>query len=256
MTIIRELILFLESSQAAVGLFIAAVGGAFSFWYSRHQRRLARRERAADLFDRFYSLENYHAMVAPVYVITLKWNAHRRAGRTGYAEALCRGWAGPEHAERLISAWDPEYGIESAQRGVDLFEEAHFRRSHDTDGVTAHAALTAFLYFWVKLDAMVEAGLVSRRLTKRLFRQPYGIYAPFIADFRAAVLSHPHTANGDPAWIDATRNLEGLLLEERPRPDPIDWGPALVAHESANMADAPRETADTTGEREDEPSTP
>ncbi len=61
---------------------------------------------------------------------------------------------------------------------------------------------------------MIEAHLVSRRLTRELFRQPYGIYAPFIADFRQAVIESPDTGDVRPAWIDATRRLERFLLGE------------------------------------------
>ena len=62
---------WLNSSEAALGLMIAVVGGLASTAFSLHQRRLAKRQRAADLFDSFYSPDNYHAMVAQVYELAL-----------------------------------------------------------------------------------------------------------------------------------------------------------------------------------------
>ena len=147
---------WLESADAAVGVAVAVAGGLFSGWFTWHQRSLARRELAADLFDRFYSLESYHAMVAPVYVITLKWNALEGEARAAFAGALCRGWAGPDRAGDLIAAWEPDHDTESAEASVEVFQAAHFRRSRTGDGITGHAALTAFLYFWVKLHAMLD----------------------------------------------------------------------------------------------------
>lgn len=214
---------WMESTEAALGLFIAVIGGLFSGWFTWHQRTLARRERAADLFDRFYSLENYHAMIAPVYVITLKWKALGGEARAAYAAALCRGWAGRDRAAELIAAWDPDYDAEASRADVAVFEAAHFRRSRTGDGVTGHAALTAFLYFWVKLDAMLDAGLVAEGLVRQLFGEPYRIYAQFLADFRQAVVDNPETTGGTPPWIAATRNLERLLLGEALVPERIDW---------------------------------
>ena len=182
-------------------------------------------ERAADLFDRFYSLESYHAMVAPVYVISLKWNALEGEARAAFAGALCRGWAGQDRAGELIAAWDPDHDDECSEASVEVFQAAHFRRSRTAEGITGHAALTAFLYFWVKLHAMLEAGLVCRRLTRQLFRQPYGIYAQFLADFRQAVLDSPDTSGGRPAWIEATEDLERFLLGRELVPARVEWSP-------------------------------
>lgn len=218
-----EWLQWLESTEAALGIFIAVVGGLISGGFAWHQRRLARRERAADLFDRFYSLENYHAMVAPVYVISLKWNALRDEARTAFASALCRGWASPERVPELLTAWDPDYDREASETRVDVFEEAHFQRSLTGDGTTGHAALTAFLYFWVKLEAMLDAHLISRRLTRQLFRHPYAIYAQFIADFRQAVLDNPESAGGRPAWVAATEKLESYFLGEKLEAVRVDW---------------------------------
>ena len=218
---------WLDSSEALLGLFLAAGGTALSGWFSWHQRNMARRERAADLFDRFYSLESYHAMVAPVFVIMLKWNALRGEARSAYAATLCKGWAGPERAPELLEAWEPGSLETASGAGVEAFDEAHFRRSRAGAGVTGHAALTAFLYFWVKLDAMIDARLVSRRLTRQLFGGPYAIYARFLADFREAVLEHPVAGGERPAWIGATRRLERLLLGRELAAVPAD-GPREV----------------------------
>ena len=215
---------WLDSTEAALGLFIAAVGTGLSAWFSWHQRNLARRERAADLFDRFYSLESYHAMVAPVFVIMLRWYALRGAARTAYAAALCKGWTGHDRAADLIAAYDPGHPEAAGRASVEGFAEAHFQHPRSADGITGHAALTAFLYFWVKLDAMLDARLVSRRLARQLFRTPYAIYAQFIADFRQAVLDHPGASAVPPAWVDATRDLEGFLLDEPLVPARLDWG--------------------------------
>lgn len=233
-TIHGGLLQWLDSSEAALGLVIAVVGGVASAWYSWHQRNLARRERAADLFDRFYSPEGYHAMVAPVFVVTLRWYSLRGRDREAYAAALCKGWTGQEHAGRLLTAYVGTEDVgeragtgspggegsgsgtatraEASATRVEAFERIHFHRARSTEEITEHAALTAFLYFWVKLQAMIEAHLVSRRLARELFRQPYAIYAPFIADFRQAVIESPDTGDVRPAWIDATRKLERFLL--------------------------------------------
>lgn len=225
-----SLVQWFDSSEAVLGLIIAVAGGAASGWFSWHQRNMARRERAADLFDRFYSPEQYHVMVAPVFVITLRWYALRGAARAAYATTLCMGWAGRERAERLVEVYAGADPGGEASSDVDHFEDDHFRRARSTDEITEHAALTAFLYFWVKLQAMLDANLVCKRLTRKLFRQPYAIYAQFIADFRQAVTDDLQGADPRPAWLDATRELETFLLGEALTPEPLT-GPDTMGGE-------------------------
>lgn len=239
MAAIDGFIQWLDSSEAALGLFIAVVGAVASGWFSWHQRSLARRERAADLFDSFYSLENYHAMVAPVFGITVLWNALSSEKRVIYAAALCKGWMGQDRALDLVTAYDPVHPQRARLATLETLEEAHFRRGRSTEEITEHAALTAFLYFWVKLQAMLDARLVSPRLTKKLFREPYAIYAQFIANFRQAVLDNPDTASVRPPWIEATRELEMLLLGRPVEPQRLDW--SLLAM-SAREAEVPAST--------------
>lgn len=237
---------WLNSSEAALGVIIAILGGAVSAWFSWHQRNLAQRERAANLFDGFYSAENYHAVVAPVFVVMLRWHALPPPQRAALASALCKGWTGYDRAHLLVAAYEPDHPNQVDHGAVDAFVESHFHKPRSTEEVTEHAALTAFLYFWVKLEAMIDAGLVSKKLARRLFAGPYDIYAQFIANFRHAVLRCPDTGDVRPVWIDATEKLEVLLLGRTLSPEPIDW--SLVSG-----GDAPGEVGNRESRR---PTTP
>jgi len=212
---------WLNSSEASLGLIFAVLGGVASVGWSWHQRNMAQRERAANLFENFYSADNYHAMVAPVFVVMLRWQALGPRQRAAFAAALCKGWADCARARHLMTAYEPDHDPE--QSAVEAYEQAHFHKGRSTEEITEHAALTAFLYFWVKLEEMIDAGLVSGKLSRRLFKRPYGIYAQFIANLRHAVVHCPGTGDVRPAWIEATEKLERRLLETQLPPEPIDW---------------------------------
>lgn len=196
--------------QAAWAALVVGVGWAYAY----HQLRLSRRERAANLFDSFYSADYYHAVVAPVYVINLKWQALANdTDREAYASALCKGWSTQESAAAVIRAYDPEHGAGAEALREEHFEQLHFRKARSIEEITDHSALTSFLYFWVKLEAMIEQKLVCKHLAVRLFARPYEFYAQFIADFRRAVRESAVTGDPDrpPSWVDATEHLEAMF---------------------------------------------
>jgi hypothetical protein len=208
---------------AVLGLILTVLGLLISSWFTFYQRNLARRQRASDLFDGFYSSENYHAVVAPVYIIMLKWNALQGEERAAYAATLCKGWMGQDKAANVISAYAPDFLSKGRQTSVSTFEEVHFRRGISTEEITEHAALTSFLYFWVKVKALIDARLACKKLIKELFKQPYSIYAQFIANFREAMLDNPDIAADCVAWVNVTRELEALFLDKQIIPEHINW---------------------------------
>ncbi len=115
----------------------------------------------------------------------------------------------------MIQGYDPDYDRYSVNPTTDRFEEMHFRIPRSTEEITEHAALTAFLYFWVKLHTMIEVRLVSPSLARELFRGPYEIYGPFIAEFREAVRKRLDGAD-EPSWFRATEQLDSFLLGTTP----------------------------------------
>lgn len=187
-----------------VTLFTTAVGA----WFSWYLRSLARRARTADLFDRFYSPENYHCMVGPVFVVALRWHALQGKEKEAYARALCKGWPKCDDVRDVVGVYDPEHFGGRRDLTESDFEHMHFHGETNTEVITEHAALTSFLYFWTKLEAMLATGLLCKRLAIKLFANPYRIYEDFIAEFRSAVEKDPDTCDDIASWIDATKKLE------------------------------------------------
>lgn len=187
---------------AAIGGLIAAITFVNSAIMALIDRRRAIRDRSVDLYNEFYSAESYRRIVAPVYRMMLKWRAYTGEQREAYMQAMRASWTGARtEPERLLEAYN-------SQSRLDLDPiEAHFRDTFSTEVFTEHEALTAFLYFWTKLDMMRSSGLVSNSVVKRMFCGPFDYYREFLAELRNQVT--PRIDQDDaPPWIDATTRLD------------------------------------------------
>ena len=198
-------------------------------WYTLYQRAVVRRERTSNLFEEFYSPENYHATIAPVFILKVRWQALEGDAKTAYADAICKGWPKRElsrdEAREIISSYDHKFESYANVNDAGVFEKMHFRKERSTEVITEHAALTAFLYFWVKLERMRKEGLLSENLVKQLFKGPYDIYRPFIRDFREAVANC--VGNYEPDWFSATQNLESFFDGKEPKSGLLRFIPFL-----------------------------
>lgn len=193
-----------QQAIAIFGVGLTAVAILHSLLSGMIQRRLARRERAAELYSRFYSSDNYRRVVAPVYRLMMKWRGLPEPQREPYRAAVRLGWLGVESPAQLLGAYCSEESLH------DDPERAHFRDTLPTESFTEHEALTTFLYFWNQVDELVATGLIDRTLFRRLFKSPFEYYRGFLAELRDDMKPRFPPA-GAPAWIAATERLERLM---------------------------------------------
>lgn len=198
----------LEDPAVLIGV-LSVVLGAFSllnsFAVAWIERRVARRSRAADLYNDYYSADNYRRVVLPVIRLGLKWSALPDDEREAYRAAVRRGWLGFEQEpQRLLAAYVSEERLHADP------DRAHFRDTLSSEAYTEHESLTVFLYFWTKVCAMLDAGVVEQKMAKRLLRRPYGYTLSFIRALRSDIEDHVGDAEL-PVWVAATLRIERVL---------------------------------------------
>jgi len=198
----------LEDPAVLIGSLTVVIG-AFSLLNSllvaRIERRISRRARAADLYNEYYSPENYRRIVLPVIRLALKWRGLPDAEREAYRAAVRRGWLGFEtEPARLLEAYV------SAENLHEDADRAHFRDALPAEAFTEHEALTAFLYFWTKVHELLRSGIIERATTRRLLGRPYRYAANFLKELRADIEEHLGDRDA-PVWVEATRKLDKVL---------------------------------------------
>lgn len=186
----------------AIGGIIALITFLNSAAMALIQYRRTIRDRSVDLYNEFYSADSYRRIVAPVYRMMLKWRGFPDERRQAYMQAIRSSWTGAKSdPQNMLRAYNSQHRIDMDP------DEAHFRDTFSTEVFTEHEALTAFLYFWTKLDMMKESGLISASIIKRMFCGPYCYYRDFLAELRRQVV--PYLEHQDaPPWIEATERLD------------------------------------------------
>jgi len=86
--------------------------------------------------------------------------------------------------------------------------EFHYKKRKEAGEITEHEALTAFLYFWSKLDLMLTNKVIDNKLTKSLFKVQFNYYRSFIKDLRNILDENINENDFRPAWYEATLKLE------------------------------------------------
>jgi hypothetical protein len=198
----------LDHPAVFVGILTGVIG-AFSALNSLVvgwvERRRQRRERAVNLYNEYYSADNYRRIVLPVICLHLKWHALPEGERTAYRATVRRGWLGFDNApERLLEAY---VGPEKLHDDPDT---AHFRNTVSAEAFTEHESLTVFLYFWTKVYELLKSRVIDHETTARLLKRPYGYVARFLKELREDVERHAGS-EALPVWVEATRHLDEIL---------------------------------------------
>ncbi|MGH1405732.1 MAG: hypothetical protein ACRBBJ_04150 [Rhodomicrobiaceae bacterium] len=187
-----------------LGLLTILVG-IFSLLHAyisyRSKTILDSRNRTTLLFEELYSVEGYSAIVAPVFNIMLKWNGLSEPAKSEYQKVIIDGWVGFENAPTI----KVDLFCESMKNNISEF---HYKKRKETGEITEHEALTAFLYFWSKLDLMLTNKVIDSKLTKSLFKVQFNYYRSFIKDLRTMLDENINENDFHPAWYDATLKLE------------------------------------------------
>ena len=171
-------------------------------------QRAERRAKAVEIYDEYYTPENYRRVVLPVFRIMLKWWKLPQPQRDEYRAVLRRGWVGFDADATTVLA--TYLGQSNADEHP---EHAHFHKLLPSEAFTEHESLTVFLYFWTKVHELILAGIVDEKTARRLLVRPYGYLAEFIKDFRDDVAKH--SKSGElPPWCEATESLEKLFATE------------------------------------------
>ncbi|MEM9668861.1 MAG: hypothetical protein AAF950_08030 [Pseudomonadota bacterium] len=180
--------------------FFAVLTGLVQSWI---QRRLARRQMAADLYRAFYSADNYRRIAVPVFRLSSKWFGYDEQKRTLYRDTVCKGWLTKANASETMALYNsPE--LLALEPDV-----AHFRHTIPSEQFAEHESLTAFLYFWVSSEQMIRSGLVSKGLFRDLFAGSLTYYNEFLKSFIEHLEEMGETDQSIP-WIDSIRRIQAL----------------------------------------------
>lgn len=198
----------LDAATSILGGIIAVVMALYTFATYWIQRRREQRRRSTDLHSTFYSGDNYRYCVLPVYRLIVKLRGLPQRKRDEYMAVIAQGWA-----------FDPDpvsdYDNFISEREQDCeAAEAHYRLHHSTEEYTEHDALTAFLYFWVRVARLVEAGLIDEELFGKLFCNSFLYYDQFLDDLREAVRAI-NPDGQEPAWVAATEQVEEMVSKSQ-----------------------------------------
>ncbi|MEP3265104.1 MAG: hypothetical protein ABJN78_05030 [Hyphomicrobiales bacterium] len=176
-----------------------------SFVVAFIRRRIDRHSRVADLYNEYYSADNYRRVVLPITRIALKWRYLPKKKREEYRKAIRRGW--------LIDETDPTQLLKTYVSPAELNLDptnAHFHETNSSGAYTEHEALTVFLYFWTRLYEMTRSDLIDEKKAKRLLKRSYGYTQEFVQEFREDIKSHAEKGQ-EPVWVHATIELERLF---------------------------------------------
>lgn len=190
-----------------VSAAVAIVSGAFAYVNNLLERARTRAQRAIELYNYFYSPETYRCVVAPVMRMRLKWHGLTGRRQEEFKWALLHGWIGFSDEPDVIMK---RYCGDGVDENKDLVCE-HFRTEREMSRFTEHEAMTSFLYFWVRVQRLVDLGLISRSICKELMATPYGYYWAFVAELREELLKRMSPNDLEPAWVPASRKLEKLF---------------------------------------------
>lgn len=189
----------------ALTILLGLFSLANSFSMAWIERRIERRARASDLYNDYYSADNYRRVVWPISRIALKWNALPEPEKSAYRKAVRKGWLIEETADGdLLKA------VVSAEELRSDADCAHFRDTQSSEAFTEHEALTVFLYFWTKVYEMMRTGVIDRKVAKRLLKRPYGYTRGFVRALRDDIKAHVKKGH-EPIWFEATLALEKMF---------------------------------------------
>ncbi len=192
------------ANGSLLGLLTILVG-VFSLLHAyisyRSKTLLDSRNRTTQLFEELYSINGYSTIVAPVFNVMLKWNGLDEPLKSKYRKIIIDGWVGFE------SAPSTKLNLFCDEKDDDL-TKFHYKRRKEAGEITEHEALTAFLYFWSKLELMLTNRVIDKKLTKSLFKSQFNYYRKFLEDLRDVHDAHLSENEYPPTWYAATQKLE------------------------------------------------
>ncbi|MEE4201957.1 hypothetical protein [Erythrobacter sp.] len=193
-----------EGLVSLFGGIIAALMALYTVTSAMIKRRVDQRNRAAELFENFYSGDFYRFSVLPTYRLLVKLRAMDKAERSQYFDAIVCGWV-PSHDPKVD--YDHFITVEEQSQSASV---SHFRYFHPMEEHTEHDALTMFLYFWVKVDKLLSARLIEPKLFVELFASSFCYYDEFMSELAEATVAKASAENA-PSWIGAIRRIEARI---------------------------------------------
>ncbi len=198
---------FFGANGSLLGLLTILLG-AFSILHAyisyRTKISLDTRNRTTHLFEELYSVDGYSTVVAPVFNIMLKWYGLPEPAKSEYKKIVMLGWVGYQ------SVPDIKIGLFCEHDDIEL-SKFHYKVRKEAGEISEHEALTAFLYFWSKLDLMITNKVIDKKLTKSLFTKQYNYYRSFIKEIRGMLDNQIEENDIRPSWYSATLRLEKLF---------------------------------------------
>jgi len=178
-----------------------------SFVVALVTQRAERRAKAVEIYEEYYSTENYRRMVLPVFRIMLKWWYLPEPKRSEYRATLRCGWVGFDNNSASIL---------TTYIGKDYLEEnpdnVHFHKTIPGEAFTEHESLTVLLYFWTKVYELLNADIVDSKTAKRLLAKPYSYLSEFIREYREDIAQHSKSGESPP-WHEATQELDRFFSQ-------------------------------------------
>lgn len=201
---------FVGANGGLLGLLTILVG-VFSLLHAyisyRSKTLLESRNRTTQLFEELYSINGYSTIVAPVFNVMLKWNGFVEPQKSKYRKVIIDSWVGFE------SAPASKIALFCDEKDDDL-TEFHYKTRKEAGEITEHESLTAFLYFWSKLELMLTNKVIDKKLTKSLFKPQFNYYRKFLEELRDAHDAHMDENEYLPSWYAATLKLEKFFGRE------------------------------------------
>lgn len=208
--------LFLSSLFAIITIALTLVTILHTMVTHAFQRNRERVSRAVELYEEFYTVENYTRVVAPVFEIVLKWNSLSEPLRSEYRKVIRDGWIG--FANTQDNMWIRALGQTAAMPPGEAsplsVADRHYLPTRNCDLVSEHESLTTFLYFWVKIDRLLQTGVVCPKTTQELFTPTFLYYAEFFQSLEMEIKQNIGPNDLEPSWFKSIERLKQTLSKD------------------------------------------
>ena len=202
-----------ENIEFVIGAI--TVVGALHVWASEYLRtRSERRQRTSELFQNYFSSDNYNLVIQPVFNLVT---------RLGVKEVEDKDAKPSEDWDMVLAGWRHAHNAPDAKMLAALYEnraidgldarDIHYLRPKESPGFSEHESLAVFLHFWTIVYGLWNNSLLDNKLAKDLFQSPWTYFRGFLLELEQLVQKDFEQFPGAemPAWCEAVHFLDKEL---------------------------------------------
>ena len=171
------------------------------------QKKNEKRKNTIHLHEKYWSIENYIAVLSPTFRIALRWEHLDEKSKIIYRDIVVSGWV---RAELKSKERIEKYCGKNARNRIN--RDCHFIDEISETSLTEHEALTLLLYTWSELYVYYQENLVDRQLFRKLFRKAFEYKHVFLLDLAKSIKNKLSENDIKPQWIDEIEGLNRILL--------------------------------------------